>query len=596
MELDPPESHTGDASPPESTSWKPILLYGKMDVTIHDSTNLPNMDSFSENVRKFVSMCQPCMKAIPKVDAEQVQTRITSDPYVCVVLQDATVARTRVVHNNANPVWNEHFEILVAHTVPSVDIIVKDNDVLGAQFIGQVRIPAELLLTQQIEDRVYDLCGRDGKPLKSGAKLRISLKYSAVETDPLYKDGVGKGPDYKGVPKTYFPLRKGCCVTLYQDAHVPDNLLPEISLEGGIKFEHRKCWEEICEAIEGAHHIVCIAGWAIYTKTRLVRKEVSGDKARSHENLGELLKRKAHQETARVLLLVWDDKSSHSVLNNTGVMGTHDEETRRFFKHTNVKCLLAPRYADTKISWFKQKVVGTLYTHHQKLVIVDSQGPGNTRRLVAFIGGLDLCDGRFDTPEHPLFKDLTTTFADDFHNPTFSKADSSGPRQPWHDLHCKIEGAAAYDVYKNFEQRWWKAAKWHRVSMMCRKGLRWADDVFVDLDRVPWIVSPNKDDPDGKEVNVMSENDPETWHCQIFRSIDSGSVKGFPKTTKQIEAKNLAGGKNIAIDMSIHTAYIKAIRSAQHFIYIENQYFIGSSFAWPKYKNAGAISFQVGIN
>lgn len=66
------------------------------------------------------------------------------------------------------------------------------------------------------------------------------------------------------------------------------------------------------------------------------------------------------------------------------------------------------------------KVVGTLYTHHQKLVIVDAQGPGNTRRLIAFLGGLDLCDGRFDTPEHCLFKDLNTTFADDFHNPTFA--------------------------------------------------------------------------------------------------------------------------------------------------------------------------------
>ncbi|MCH89992.1 phospholipase D Delta-like, partial [Trifolium medium] len=30
------------------------------------------------------------------------------------------------------------------------------------------------------------------------------------------------------------------------------------------------------------------------------------------------------------------------------------------------------------------------------------------------------------------------------------------------------------------------------------------------------------------------------------------------------------------------------LRSAQHFIYIENQYFIGSSFAWPSYKEAGA--------
>jgi phospholipase D1/2 len=35
-------------------------------------------------------------------------------------------------------------------------------------------------------------------------------------------------------------------------------------------------------------------------------------------------------------------------------------------------------------------------------------------------------------------------------------------------------------------------------------------------------------------------------------------------------------------------AYVKAIRSAQHFIYIENQYFLGSSYNWPDYKTAGA--------
>lgn len=46
-------------------------------------------------------------------------------------------------------------------------------------------------------------------------------------------------------------------------------------------------------------------------------------------------------------------------------------------------------------------------------------------------------------------------------------------------------------------------------------------------------------------------------------------------------------GKNVLIDMSIHTAYVKAIRSAQHFIYIENQYFIGSSYNWSSYRDLG---------
>jgi phospholipase D1/2 len=50
---------------------------------------------------------------------------------------------------------------------------------------------------------------------------------------------------------------------------------------------------------------------------------------------------------------------------------------------------------------------------------VDTQAGGNDRKITAFLGGLDLCDGRYDTPEHRLFRDLGTVFGDDYHNPTF---------------------------------------------------------------------------------------------------------------------------------------------------------------------------------
>ena len=65
------------------------------------------------------------------------------------------------------------------------------------------------------------------------------------------------------------------------------------------------------------------------------------------------------------------------------------------------------------------QVVGTLFTHHQKCVLVDTQAFGNTRKITAFLGGIDLCDGRYDTPEHRLFRDLDTIYQNDYHNPTF---------------------------------------------------------------------------------------------------------------------------------------------------------------------------------
>ncbi|CAO2829483.1 unnamed protein product [Amaranthus hypochondriacus] len=125
----------------------------------------------------------------------------------------------------------------------------------------------------------------------------------------------------------------------------------------------------------------------------------------------------------------------------------------------------------------------------------------------------------------------------------------------------------------------------------------WHDDALIKIDRISWILSPQRAAADD-DVTVVPKEDPalwvskeghaDNWHVQVFRSIDSGSLRGFPKSVQLAKAQNLECAKNLVIDKSIQTAYIQAIRSAQHFIYIENQYFLGSSYAWPSYKNAGA--------
>lgn len=43
-------------------------------------------------------------------------------------------------------------------------------------------------------------------------------------------------------------------------------------------------------------------------------------------------------------------------LEQDGVMGTHEEETRRFFKDSSVQVLLCPRNAGKRHSWVKQRV------------------------------------------------------------------------------------------------------------------------------------------------------------------------------------------------------------------------------------------------
>lgn len=63
--------------------------------------------------------------------------------------------------------------------------------------------------------------------------------------------------------------------------------------------------------------------------------------------------------------------------------------------------------------------VETIYTHHQKTVIVDADAGNFRRKIIAFVGGLDLCDGRYDTPQHPILRTLQTVHKDDYHNPTY---------------------------------------------------------------------------------------------------------------------------------------------------------------------------------
>ncbi|KAE9606609.1 putative phospholipase D [Lupinus albus] len=587
-----------------------IYLHGDLHLQIIEARRLPNMDLMSERFRRCITACDTINipsssdSASKPVGGDNRSHRhrrkiITSDPYVAVTVPQSTVARTRVLKNAQNPRWDETFKIPLAHPLEFLEFRVKDDDVFGAQSMGAVKIPAKDIASGKLISGWFPILGANDKPPKPDTALRIEMQFTPILENPLYHNGIGADPEHQGVRHTYFPVRKGSSVRLYQDAQCPDGMLEDIKLENGNIYRQGKCWEDICYAITEAHHMIYLVGWSIYHKIKLVREPTRPLPRGGDLTLGDLLKYKS-EEGVRVLLLVWDDKTSHDKLffKSTGVMQTHDEETKKFFKHSSVMCVLAPRYASSKLSFLKQQVVGTVFTHHQKCVIVDTQASGNNRKITAFIGGLDLCDGRYDTPEHRLFRDLDTVFLGDFHNPTFP-AGTRVPRQPWHDLHCRIDGPAAYDVLINFEQRWRKSTKWREFAIIFKKVSHWHDDALIRIGRISWILSPSipthtsrntytivpEDDP---SVWVSSEDDPENWHVQIFRSIDSGSLKGFPKLVDVARSQNLICSKDLVIDKSIQTAYIQAIRSAQHFIYIENQYFIGSSYAWPSYKDAGA--------
>ncbi|OIV94369.1 hypothetical protein TanjilG_25431 [Lupinus angustifolius] len=549
-----------------STSLRIILLHGNLEIWVNHAKNLPNLDKFHRTLGDIFSL--------PKKLGSTIET---SDPYVTVSVAGAVIARTFVIENDENPVWMQHFNVPVAHHASEVHFLVKDSDVVGSQLIGAVGIPVQDLYNGTKVEGFYPILSSSGKPCKDGAVLSLSIQYTPIDKVTLYNHGVGAGPDYEGVPGTYFPLRKGGNVTLYQDAHFHEGCLPNFKVKGGVNYEHRSCWHDIFDAISQARRLVYIVGWSVYYNVSLIRDNRGG----KGSTLGDLLKAKS-QEGVRVLLLVWDDPTSGSFLGQrtVGLMDTHDEDTRRFFKHSSVQVLLCPRGGGKGHSWLKTQEAGTIYTHHQKTVIIDADAGQNKRKIVAFIGGLDLCLGRYDTPTHSLYRTLQTTHKDDFHNPNFEAKlgpVTGCPREPWHDLHSKVDGPAAYDILTNFEERWLKATKKSRLHRIKSSH----DDSLLKIDRIPDIMGID-------EVSCLNKHNPETWHVQVFRSIDSNSVKGFPKEPKDAIQRNLVCGKNVVIDMSIHSAYVKAIRAAQKFIYIENQYFLGSSFNWDSHKDLGA--------
>ena len=215
------------------------------------------------------------------------------------------------------------------------------------------------------------------------------------------------------------------------------------------------------------------------------------------------------------------------------------------------------------------------YTHHQKSVICDAPGSAEARpRLVAFVGGLDLTGGRYDTPNFELYKTLLNEHKGDFRNSNAKVVNEmEGPREPWHDIHSKVEGRIAYDVFFNFHERW--ARQGSKSGFEDLQSILQSD---INIDG-PLNIDPNK-----------------AWNCQFFRSITDDSAKfldikrtafvsfftkRFSKfSSYQTFLLQMNSKKGRQVDSSIAQAYIQMIRNAVHFIYIENQYFLGSAYAW----------------
>ena len=300
----------------------------------------------------------------------------------------------------------------------------------------------------------------------------------------------------------------------------------------------------VADSIEAAKQEIFITDWQLNPHIFMKRPDSGVDSLLWR--LDKMLLRKAEQGVRTYILLYWESKKIAG-------MDLGSEYAKTVLSHDNIEVLRHPDMTNLLLN------PSTMFrwSHHEKVVVVD--------RSVAFVGGIDLCFGRWDTHSHLLTdpfaphpcvlesdecaripkksrvqyaqwvgKDYGNTFLHgtrtNLDEPMKDDVDrSKDPRLPWHDVACSVSGPPALDVATHFIQRY-KYLKPHYG--------------FQDI--LPNTELYQISNPSGRNLTI-----------QVLRSVGEWSA-GQPKET------------------SVYNAYLHAIENAEHFVYIENQFFISS--------------------
>ncbi|KAI8985892.1 hypothetical protein BDB01DRAFT_720977 [Pilobolus umbonatus] len=288
-------------------------------------------------------------------------------------------------------------------------------------------------------------------------------------------------------------------------------------------------FKAVAKAILDADSEIFIADWWLSPELYLQRPAEMNEEYR----LDRLLKRKAEQGV-KIYIIIYKEMTVALTINSA-----HTKSTLQNL-HKNIIVVRHPdhRSANNNVLF---------WSHHEKIVVVDNR--------VAFIGGLDLCWGRFDTQAHtlsdypalghqyPIFpgQDYSNPRVKDFqnvaqYNETLVDRNVTS-RMPWHDMTVKMIGPIARDVARHFIQRW--------NFLKTSKGMH--------RPTVPILM------PKGEYVAARDESSFKgTCNVQLLRSSAQWS-------------------SGIEREHSIYNAYMECISKSKHYIYIENQFFISAT-------------------
>eukprot|EP01091_Cochliopodium_minus_P015277 TRINITY_DN538_c0_g1_i1.p1 TRINITY_DN538_c0_g1~~TRINITY_DN538_c0_g1_i1.p1 ORF type:complete len:830 (-),score=214.00 TRINITY_DN538_c0_g1_i1:85-2574(-) len=282
----------------------------------------------------------------------------------------------------------------------------------------------------------------------------------------------------------------------------------------------KETFREMYNCMMHAKQQIFISDWFLSPEVYLVRETDNGEKVwDDNYRLDNILKYKASQGV-KIYIYIWNETNFALKLGSYRV-----EEV--FEKVENIIVYRHPVVFPIK------------WSHHQKVLVIDQN--------IAFVGGLDMCFGRYDDEKHSLLDLNVEKFkGKDYYNPnfkSFKKLDhpftdlidrQTTPRMPWHDVHLLVDGYAARDLAKNFIEIWNYHQKKHKFIHKNHTL-----DIKTDI---PLVYQQG------------------TSKVQVVRSISTWS-------TDQVEDK----------EKSVYYAYLDLIMNAERFIYIENQYFISST-------------------
>ncbi|KAI8138947.1 hypothetical protein BJV82DRAFT_646316 [Fennellomyces sp. T-0311] len=304
---------------------------------------------------------------------------------------------------------------------------------------------------------------------------------------------------------------------------------------------------EISVALDNAKESIYIHDWWLELLSQYLRRPACSN---PEWRLDRVLQRKAEQGV-KIYIIMYKEVAV--------ALPLYSHYTKKYLMSLSDN-IYVQRHPSRAIDIFNKNNI-LFWAHHEKICVVDN--------LVAFIGGIDLCFGRWDTYQHVVVdngdpsldenntqpqiwpgKDYSNPRILDFHTldkPFEDNMDRTKyPRMPWHDVSMRMTGQPARDVARHFVQRWnflrrSKATPPKRPTPL----------LLVKPDLAPCI------DIDRGDSRMSQLPTSHVCCIQLLRSVSQWSL-----------------GIRDHVEQSIQNAYVDVIENSEHFIYIENQFFV----------------------